>query len=299
MLLEREDGRERRSLQPYRGCLSQDDSLLGCSSGILPPFTQTLRRFGSCESGIFSVSTTVSDWLPGALSTRSLASSLLTVSDLEEDLRAASAFLSTKRSSSVFTDSLDDLSSRLDDISSLGGVFEERRPEKYEKDIRDIVEYFERKKEKKISAGSGDEVDTRTSPEIARSQKIESLIKKVAENKNRARFDRRRPATHQLQVCDGIVRSKLPLFDQAKRQGRGRLPYNQGFVKARLAMFDKPAPKPSRKLVSDFLIRQRELRTFKPSKTAEKENEKKKGASADSSKALPKPPELKLHKALP
>ena len=35
------------------------------------------------------------------------------VSDLEEDLRAASAFLSTKRSSSVFTDSLDDLSSRL------------------------------------------------------------------------------------------------------------------------------------------------------------------------------------------
>ena len=38
------------------------------------------------------------------------------------------------------------------------------RPEKYEKDIRDIVEYFERKKEKKISA-SGDEVDTRSSME--------------------------------------------------------------------------------------------------------------------------------------
>ena len=34
------------------------------------------------------------------------------------------------------------------------------RPEKYEKDIRDIVEYFERKKEKKNTA-SGDEVDTR------------------------------------------------------------------------------------------------------------------------------------------
>ena len=34
------------------------------------------------------------------------------------------------------------------------------RPEKYEKDIRDIVEYFEKKKEKR-GAGSGDEVDTR------------------------------------------------------------------------------------------------------------------------------------------
>ena len=89
----------------------------------------------------------------------------------------------------------------------------------------------------------------------------------------------------------------------------------QGFVKARLAMFDKPTPKPSRKLVSgdpwpvsakmhisrkqslDFLIRQRELRTFKPSKTAEKE--KTKGENADSAKALPRTPELKLHKALP
>ena len=46
-------------------------------------------------------------------------------------------------------------------MSSLGGVFEERRPETYEKDIRDIVEYFERKKEKKASC-SGDEVDTRS-----------------------------------------------------------------------------------------------------------------------------------------
>jgi len=63
-------------------------------------------------------------------------------------------------------------------------------------------------------------------------------------------------------------------------------------------MFDKPTPKPSRKLVSDFLIRQRELRTFKPSKAAA-EKEKKKGENAEPAKALPKTPELKLHKALP
>ena len=86
----------------------------------------------------------------------------------------------------------------------------------------------------------------------------------------------------------------------------------QGFVKARLAMFDKPTPKPSRKLVSgattsvhspektnnsnssDFLIRQRELRTFKPSRTG--------GENAGAAKKEPQPPrtpELKLHKALP
>ena len=76
-----------------------------------PSLTISFRRAGSWESGFFSQS--AADWLSesgGLLSSRSVASSLLTVSDLEEDLRAASAFLSNKRSSSVFTDSLDDLS---------------------------------------------------------------------------------------------------------------------------------------------------------------------------------------------
>ena len=54
---------------------------------------------------------------------RSICSSLLTVSDLEEDLRVASAFLTKKRTSSVFTDSIDDLSSRLDDISNTGSLY--------------------------------------------------------------------------------------------------------------------------------------------------------------------------------
>ena len=89
---------------------SQDDSSVGTWSG-LTPVDFPLRRAGSWESGFFSQS--AADWLSesgGLLSSRSVASSLLTVSDLEEDLRAASAFLSNKRSSSVFTDSLDDLS---------------------------------------------------------------------------------------------------------------------------------------------------------------------------------------------
>ena len=96
--------------------------------------------------------------------------------------------------------------------------------------------------------------DKRSSPEIARSQKIESLIKKVAENKTLARLNTRyAPNSPQnlqvvikrtflnlmkiylylfLQVCDGIVRSKLPIFDKTKRQNRNRLPFDQhGFVK--------------------------------------------------------------------
>lgn len=252
------------------GCMSQDDSSLG--TWTTPPHSYPIRRWGSCESGFYSVSN--DDWVMEgcALSNRSIGSSLLTVSDLEEDLRAASVLLSNKRTSSVFTDSLDDLSSRLDEISSTRGsqtqyLNDGYKPEKYEKDIRDIVEYFEKNCHinRRIPPGR----DTRTSPEIARSQKIESLIKRVAENKNRARFGRsfRPPNSQQhLQVCDGIVRSKLPLFDQTKRQTRGRLPFNQqGFVKARLALFDKPQPKPGRKLVSDFMVRQRELRNLKTS----------------------------------
>ena len=133
--------------RPYH--LSQDDSVIGTWSG-LTPIDFPIRRAGSWESGFYSSSAT--DWMSeeGLLSSRSVASSLLTVSDLEEDLRAASAFLSNKRTSSVFTDSLDDLSCGLDDISVTGYPltkynFEGIKNEKYEKDIREIVEYFEKK----------------------------------------------------------------------------------------------------------------------------------------------------------
>jgi len=247
-----------------RGCVSQDDSQIGMWSGA-SFFPLPLRRCGSCESGFYSSSNDDWIWDGGFLSNRSLGSSLLTVSDLEEDLRAASAFLSQKRSSSIFSESLDDLSYRLDDISSVGGVKTESdsrgsKPEKYEKDIRDIVEYFEKNCNVSRRAPTNKEKvkeENRSSPEIARSQKIESLIKKVAENKSRARLNKRQAPQQHLQVCDGIVRSKLHLFDQTKRQPRGRLPADQhGFVKARLAVFDKPQPK-TRKLVNNFLVHQR------------------------------------------
>ena len=105
------------------------------------------KRRGSLESGFCS-----DDWLSVQLSTasemtRSMGSSLLTVSDLEEDLRAASAFLSSnhKRTSSIFTDSNDDLSSLAEestDLSSLTSKGAASRPSTgYEKDIRDIGKY--------------------------------------------------------------------------------------------------------------------------------------------------------------
>ena len=64
-----------------------------------------LISLGSCESGFYSsVGGSVDDWLStmqmskcSASATRSMGSSLLTVSDLEEDLRAASAFLSSNK----------------------------------------------------------------------------------------------------------------------------------------------------------------------------------------------------------
>ena len=308
------------------GCLvTQDDSGLPSHSSLSSVQLQSssayfpLRRRGSCESGFFSsvstahTQTTSSAALPLGVSaddffldselssTRSLGSSLLTVSDLEEDLRAASVFLSssastsgaTKRTSSVFTDSTDDL-------SSLAGAWDEpgaaaalmttapnassaartRRDFGYEKDIRDIVEYFEAtcvgsgrgresaKKQLLFAARAAAMQQQQTQqPQLPRSQNIDRLIKRVVEKESRERLRKTSMSAAAVagssgvtaapsQVCDGIVRSKLPIFDATKRPSllmnhraammrrqleRGSNHEDQrGFVKSKMAIFDGP-----------------------------------------------------------
>ena len=319
----------RRLYSGYGCCLvTQDDSGLAippsvtAAAGYFP-----LRRRGSCESGFFSsVSAALtptassSSALPLGMSaddffldselssTRSLGSSLLTVSDLEEDLRAASAFLSsastsgaTKRTSSVFTDSTDDL-------CSLAGVSDEaaattataapptttsssvgrtRKDFGYEKDIRDIVEYFEAtcriesaagrrgrdsaKKQLLFAARAAAIQQQQQQPLLPRSQNIDRLIKRVVEKESRERLRKTSlsssaaaagssalgltsaavGAAAPAQICDGIVRSKLPIFDATKRPSllinnraammrRASCEEDQiGFnVKSKLAIFD-------------------------------------------------------------
>ena len=321
------------------GCLvTQDDSGLpshfalssvqsartAATTGYFP-----LRRRGSCESGFFSsvstahTQTTTSSALPLGMSaddffldselssTRSLGSSLLTVSDLEEDLRAASVFLSssastsgaTKRTSSVFTDSTDDLSSLAGTWDEVGGaaalmtsssssVARTRKDFGYEKDIRDIVEYFEAtcvmenasgrrgresaKKQLLLAARAAaiqqqqqqqKQQQQQQQPLLPRSQNIDRLIKRVVEKESRERLRKTSmsaavaaaagaPAAP-AQVCDGIVRSKLPIFDATKRPSllmnhravmmrrqweRERGPHedHKGFVKSKMAIFDGP-----------------------------------------------------------
>ena len=136
----------------------------------------------------------------------------------QDDLRAASALLYRRETSSVISDSLEDLSVRLGDISNIGPS-EDTTGDRYEKDIREIVEYFEQNCQVKQSKKT-------TCPSLAdntRSKKIESLILKVAEKQSRARHGKHGGQVQQhLQVCDGIVRSKLPLFDQAQESGGAR-----------------------------------------------------------------------------
>ena len=146
----------------------------------------------------------------------------------QEDLRAASALLSRPRASSVLSESLEDISACLDDISSIGGAASEAHTDRYEKDIREIVEYFERNCQNNNGLNLSKQRRSTCSSALSenvRSLKIENLIQKVAENKSRARQNKKvqQQELEHLQACQGIVRSKLHIFDQNTRRGARKL----------------------------------------------------------------------------
>ncbi|XP_058807983.1 RAF proto-oncogene serine/threonine-protein kinase [Phymastichus coffea] len=144
------------------------------------------RRRGSCESGFWScVGEDLSPEPPNRRHTSTLSSSA-----------ASSLFLlDDHRTSSIYTDSSED-------IASLGGgdsaCWEERLGRESSKTIAKIVDYFERKQ-----AGRGEH-----------SHDVPNRIALL-----RAKLEGSMPlcsmsAAQRLVVCEGAVRSKLPLFDK-------------------------------------------------------------------------------------
>lgn len=151
------------------------------------------RRRGSCESGFWScVGEDLSPEPPNRRHASTLSSSA-----------ASSLFLlDDHRTSSIYTDSSED-------IASLGGgdsaCWEDRldRLGPSSKTIAKIVDYFERKQ-----AGAGKHGEH--GHDVAAPSRIALL---------RARLEGSMPlcsisAAQRLVVCDGAVRSKLPLFDK-------------------------------------------------------------------------------------
>ena len=117
--------------------------------------------------------------------------------------------------------------------------------------------------------------------ELPRSHKIESLIKRVVEKESRdrlrsaaARHAAAATSSQRLQVCDGIVRSKLPIFDVTKRQGpRLAAVYDQkGLVKSKLAIFD--GGRPTAAAAAVYSSRKLRKETTGPPETIVKEEKK-------------------------
>lgn len=156
-----------------------------------------LRRRGSCESGFYSS-------VGECLSPNSLWDSGTAVSSLRslDELESAELQAIYKRASSIYTDSSED-------ISSLTGSdwTQDLQP-----NISSIVEYFERKGAnlRHNSVRSGLQLNSRIAA-LRKSLEKQGTTTVTGTNPHvmphRAKCSR-------LVVCEGAVRSKLPLFDK-------------------------------------------------------------------------------------
>lgn len=153
-----------------------------------------LRRRGSCESGFYS---SVGECLsPNSLWDSGTAVSSLRSLDELEDLHAL-----CKRASSIYTDSNED-------ISSLAGsdLTQELQP-----NISTIVEYFERKGSNLRPQG-GVRVGNSRIDTLRRSLERHGLT--APSTSSHHPILQQRPKCSRLVICEGAVRSKLPLFDK-------------------------------------------------------------------------------------
>lgn len=155
-----------------------------------------LRRRGSCESGFYS---SVGECLsPNSLWDSGTAVSSLRSLDETEDLLAR-----CKRASSIYTDSSED-------ISSLTGSdwAQDLQP-----NISRIVEYFE-KKDASLRHSGGVRNGLQLSSRIAALRRSLEKHGSTLPSGSGVHSLTQRPKCSRLVICEGAVRSKLPLFDK-------------------------------------------------------------------------------------
>ena len=190
-------------------------------AGALSDTPSPLRRLGSCESGFFSSVGEAERASASDLSPASLRSDYSHESLSRGGLTAGLA----KRSSSVYTDSSDD-------ISSLGCETEardSRHPERYQKDIRQIVEYFERTG----SRGGG-----------ARGQRPSQGCRQRALDRLSLEWARQRlERAERAQVPPRLVAECLRVFSgrpeaAARPAAKPKVPISEGTVRHKLTVFE-------------------------------------------------------------
>lgn len=163
------------------------------------PNSANLRRRGSCESGFYS---SIGECLsPNSLwgDSGTAVSSLRSLDELEPaELQAF-----CKRASSIYTDSSED-------ISSLGGsdCFADLQP-----NISTIVEYFE-KKGATLRHPGGVRGGLQMSSRIATLRRSLERQNSSGASGSGMHLTPQRPKCSRLVICEGAVRSKLPLFDK-------------------------------------------------------------------------------------
>lgn len=157
-----------------------------------------LRRRGSCESGFYS---SVGECLsPNSLwgDSGTAVSSLRSLDELDLELQAL-----CKRASSIYTDSSED-------ISSLAGsdCFADLQP-----NISSIVDYFE-KKGANFRHCSNSRSGLQASSRIAALRRALEKHNSAGGSGGPSHPGPQRLKCSRLMICEGAVRSKLPLFDK-------------------------------------------------------------------------------------